>query len=146
MMRHHMFRATKMMGGCAAFLLVVLPAAPASAQRASAPEPRRPSMVGYIEDSTIATGLRVRFDVDQHITNPDRAEFFYGKCGCYRGLPANNTFFDASAPGNPGGIAVDVNANHLFLRGEYAIAPGRLSLFAELPIRWLQPKAFAAGS
>src|SRR5258705_5859807 len=62
---------------------------------------RRPSMVGYIEDSTIGTQLRLRFDSARHITAPDRAEFFYGKCGCYAGLPKNLAIYDPDAPGFP---------------------------------------------
>src|SRR6476469_587599 len=45
---------------------------------------RRGSMVGYIEDPSVASQVRVRFDAGFNMTSPDRAEFFYGKCGCYR--------------------------------------------------------------
>src|SRR5262245_56302268 len=106
---------------------------------------RRPSMVGYIEDSTIGTGFRVRFDSARHITAPDRAEFFYGKCGCYTGLPSSLPIYDADAPGNPGGILIDGNARHLFILGEYAMMQNRGSVFVELPVRWLKPQSFAAG-
>src|SRR6476661_3286452 len=64
-----------------------VPAAP------SAPH-RRPSMVGYIDDSTISNKVRVRFDVGTDIQGADRSEFFYAKCGCYRDLPASNPAYD----------------------------------------------------
>jgi hypothetical protein len=44
-------------------------------------------MVGYVEDATIESKVRLRFDSAFHDTAPDRAEFFYAKCGCYSGLP-----------------------------------------------------------
>lgn len=47
---------------------------------------RRPSMVGYITDAGIQSQVRVRFDAGTEIDSPDRAEFFYPKCGCYRDL------------------------------------------------------------
>ena len=47
---------------------------------------RRGSMVGYIEDPVVSSKVRVRFDIGRHSHTPDRAEFFYAKCGCYRDL------------------------------------------------------------
>src|SRR5688500_4872955 len=60
---------------------------------------RRPSMVGYITDGVVGSQLRIRFDSGFRITDPDRAEFFYAKCGCYVRLPATNSNFDPDAPG-----------------------------------------------
>src|SRR6185295_18878291 len=80
---------------------------------------RRPSMVGYIEDSTIGSRIRVRFDAAQHLHAPDRAEFFYAKCGWYNGLPVSSPMYDPDAPGPLGGIATDLNAQQLFVLGEY---------------------------
>ena len=107
---------------------------------------RRPSMVGYVEDSTIATQLRVRFDAASHIHAPDRAEFFYAKCGCFTGLPATHPYYDKNAPGNPGGILTDANAQQLYILGEYAMMANKGSVFVELPVRWLKPQVFAVGS
>ena len=107
---------------------------------------RRPSMVGYIEDSTIGTGLRIRFDAANQITEPDRAEFFYAKCGCYTGVPTNSPNYDPNAPGDRGGLATDINAQQLFLQGEYGLMANRASLFVELPLRWLSPQQFFAGN
>lgn len=100
-------------------------------------------MVGYVDDATLETQVRVRFDVGLHDQEPDRAEFFYAKCGCYRQL-AGNAAYDPTAPGPGPGIATDINFQQLYALGQYVIRP-RVSLFAELPVRWMQPKAFAAG-
>jgi hypothetical protein len=105
---------------------------------------RRPSMVGYIADGFIGSQVRIRFDSGFTITDPDRAEFFYAKCGCYARLPATNPDFDADAPGPGPGIANDLDFQQLYLFGEYAFNP-RVSLFAELPFRWLQPQGFITG-
>jgi len=117
-------------------------------QTAPAPPPppaptrrRRGSMVGYIDDATIESKVRLRFDTAYHNTVPDRAEFFYAKCGCYAGLPATNPAFDPDAPGPRPGAANDLNFQQLFLEGEYA-AHARVSIFGQMPIRWLQPQSF----
>jgi hypothetical protein len=104
------------------------------------------SMVGYIDDAIIASEVRVRFEGGWHAGFPDRAEFFYAKCGCYAaqlagsGLPA----YDPKAPGPQPGVATDLNFQQLYIQGEYAPTP-RVSLTAEVPIRWLQPRSFVPG-
>lgn len=122
---------------------------PATAAKPESGTRRRPSMVGYVEDSTIGTQFRLRFDSGFHIQNHDRAEFFYGKCGCYKSLlPTNHPFYDPNAPGPTGGIATDLNFQQLYILGEYGMMANRGSLFVELPVRWVKPQAggFAAGS
>lgn len=106
---------------------------------------RRGSMVGYVEDATIESKVRLRFDTAFHDTVPDRAEFFYAKCGCYSGLPARDPAFDPDAPGPRPGAANDVNFEQLFLEGEYAV-DSRVSVFGQIPIRWLQPQSFIPGT
>jgi hypothetical protein len=109
------------------------------------PEPRRrPSMVGYVGDSSIGSAFRVRFDAGYGITAVDRAEFFYAKCGCYRDLPSDHPFFDPEAPGPGPGIVTDLNFQQLYLLGEYAFG-NQLSVFGELPVRWIQPQDFVPG-
>lgn len=105
---------------------------------------RRPSMVGYIADGVVRSQVRIRFDAGFTITEPDRAEFFYAKCGCYAALPSANPFFDPETPGPGPGIANDLNFQQLYLFGEFAPHP-RVSLFAEAPFRWLQPQGFVVG-
>lgn len=120
---------------------------PAQGQAARRPAPtrrRRGSMVGYIDDSTIESKVRIRLDSGFQITAPDRAEFFYAKCGCYSGLPADHPAFDADAPGPLPGIATDLNSQQLVLEGEYLLG-SRVSVFGVMPFRWLQPQAFVPG-
>lgn len=101
-------------------------------------------MVGYVNDATIGSQLRFRYDAGTGITAADRAEFFYAKCGCFRGLPADNAAFDPDAPGPPG-IASDINFRQLYVQGEYAFND-RVSLYGELPVRWIDPQAFVPGA
>jgi hypothetical protein len=105
---------------------------------------RKGSMVGYIEDATIRTQLRFRFDMGWGMDSPDRAEFFYGKCGCYRDL-AGSPLLDPEAPGPGPGIVTGLNFNQFMVLGEYAVN-GRVSIFGELPIRSLDPKSFVDGT
>ena len=110
-----------------------------------APSRRRPSMVGYIGDSSIGSQIRIRFDAGFELNAADRAEVFYGKCGCYRGLPTDHPAYDPDAPGPGPGIAQELNYQQLYLLGEYAMN-GRASVYGELPIRWLQPQSFVPGT
>ena len=105
------------------------------------PEPkRRASMVGYIDDATIDTHVRVRFDAASGANAPDRSEFFYAQCGCNG--PA------APGPGNPGpgDLVTDLRFQELNVEGQYAIKSGavkdRVALFAVIPVRFLQPETF----
>jgi hypothetical protein len=136
----------------AALAPVVQPRPPAFQPRPAAPPPadltslrRRGSMVGYIDDAVVSSKLRVRFETALHDNLPDRAEFFYAKCGCYRDLKVlNPPAFDPAAPGPRPGIVTDMNFQQAYVLGEYA-ATGRFSVFAELPTRWIQPQSFATG-
>lgn len=126
------------------------PTAQRGAPQPPAPTPapvkrRRGSMVGYVEDATIETKLRVRFDVASHNTVPDRAEFFYAKCGCYQDLAPTDPAFDADAPGPHPGAANDLNFQQLDVWGEYAVKPW-ISVFGQFPVRWLQPQSFIPGT
>ena len=114
---------------------------PAPPARAPGRTRRRGSMVGYIEDPIVSSKVRIRFEGASDNPSPDRAEFFYAKCGCYRDLPPDNTAYDPNAPGPRPGAASNVNFKQLFVMGEFATSD-QLSVFAELPVRWLQPQAF----
>jgi hypothetical protein len=105
---------------------------------------RLASMVGYLEDPIVSSKVRVRYELGFENTAPDRAEFFYGKCGCYRN-PALGSLFDPDAPGPGPGAATDLDFRQIFVWGEYA-ASDRVSVFGELPIRWILPQAFLAGT
>lgn len=98
------------------------------------------SAVGYIDPALPLTCFRLRVDASYFNNRPDRAEFFYAKCGCFKiaGL-------DPNAPGPPlSETRVDYQDIRSYL--EYAFDP-RLSAFVELPVRFLNPEinANAAG-
>ena len=117
------------------------PPAPAPAQVLSfTAQRRRGSFVGYIEDPVVSSKIRVRFEMGLHNSVPDRAEFFYAKCGCYRDLAPADPAYDPDAKGPGPGIVSDLNFQQLYVLGEYA-PNERFSAFAELPIRWLQPQS-----
>src|SRR5262249_27245142 len=81
----------------------------------------------YIDSALIRNQLRFRFDAAYDDNRPDRAEFFYAKCGCFRG-----------APGPP--LAErSVDYQDISLYGEVALMP-RVSVFLEAPIRFLNPE------
>ena len=104
-----------------------------------------PSMVGYIEDAVVHSEVRIRFDAALHDDTPDRAEYFSAKCGCYRALPSTNSAYDPNSPGPGTGIPKYVNFQQLYFYGEYAAIP-KLSVFTQVPIRWLQAKSSLSGS
>jgi hypothetical protein len=106
---------------------------------------RRGSMVGYIEDTLVGSKVRVRFDIGLHSHTPDRAEFFYAKCGCYRTLSVTDSSYDPKAAGPGPGNLEDLNFQQLYVEAEYA-ATERFSVFGELPLRWLQPQEFVGGT
>jgi hypothetical protein len=101
------------------------------------------SMVGYIDDAIIDSQVRVRFEMGLGNHAPDRAEFFYAKCGCYRDLGGTPNF-DPDAPGPGPGVVQDMDFQQFMVEAEYA-ATSRVSVFGEIPIRWIQPQAFVPG-
>lgn len=118
---------------------------PSPAQRTSLARRRRGSMVGYIDDATIESKVRIRFDSGFHATAPDRAEFFYSKCGCYSGLAPSHPWYDANAPGPRLGAVSDLNFQQFVVEGEYAVR-SRMSVFGVVPFRRIQPQSFFAGT
>lgn len=105
------------------------------------------SMVGYVDNAIIESQVRIRFDAAFDDNAPDRAEFFYAKCGCYRALAGTPiaAAFDPNAPGPGTGIPTALNYQELRFNGEYAPFR-RLSFFVDVPIRWLQPQGFVPAS
>jgi len=92
---------------------------------------RRGSMVGYIDNAIIGSQIRVRFDAGFDDNRPDRAEFFYAQCGC--DPPPSH--------GPRPGLVLHLNFQQLYMRAEYAPVK-RFSVFAEVPVRWVQPQQF----
>jgi hypothetical protein len=120
-------------------------AKPTQSTAPSKPAPNIPgSMVGYIDNPIVESQIRIRFDDAFEDRFPDRSEFFYAKCACYRGLqnlipPA----FDPNAPGPGPGVPKAINYQQLYMNAEYSPLR-RFSAFVEVPIRWLQPQGFLA--
>jgi hypothetical protein len=107
-----------------------------------------PSDVGYVDNAVVSSEVRIRFDAAFDDQFPDRAEFIYGKCGCYANpflVPTTNSAFDPHAPGPGPGIPNNVNFQVLSFMGEYAPKGNhRFSAFFQLPFRWLQPQGLSA--
>ena len=114
------------------------------AQRPAPLRRRRGTFVGYVDDALVESNVRIRFDAAAGNTVPDRAEFFYAKCGCYRGL-VGTPAFDPDSPGPGPGAANDLKFQQLYLEGEFMVAPG-FSLLGQVPLRWLQPQSFIPGT
>jgi hypothetical protein len=96
-------------------------------------------MVGYIENASVLSQLRFRFDSGFGNNVPDRAEFFYAKCGCYQLDPP--PYQDLDAPGPGPGVPTELNFQQFNVFAEAALGD-RFSLFGELPIRAIQPQGF----
>jgi hypothetical protein len=86
--------------------------------------------VGYIDSAIIRNQFRLRFDSARDNNRPDRAEFFYPKCGCF-GTP------DAKGPPRPETM-VDYQEVMAYL--EWAPSQ-QFSAFVEVPYRFLNPEA-----
>jgi hypothetical protein len=103
---------------------------------------RRASTVGYIDDATIDTHVRVRFDAAFGNNVPDRAEFFYAQCGC--------NFAGAPGPGSPGAgdLVTKLRFQELNVDVQYAFKSrrlhDRLAVFGTIPVRFVQPQTFLA--
>lgn len=142
-------------GSCALTLGLALALAPgtetASAQGSQPSQarddrpPRLPvssSNTGYIDNAIVGTQIRIRYDNAFGNLFPDRAEFFYAKCGCYVGAG-----LDPSAPGpvpdppDAQGRVVETEIDYLDVRAnlEYAFNR-RFSWFVEIPFRHLEPE------
>ena len=124
------------------------PSQAGKASQSTKPEkPSRPpiegSMVGYIDNPIVQSQVRIRFEAAFSDKFPDRDEFFYAKCGCYRGAG-----LDPNAPGPPPGSGVVIpsalNFQQLYFYGEFAPVR-RFSLFTEVPIRWIQAQGLLVG-
>jgi len=103
------------------------------------------SMVGYVDNAIIGSQIRIRFDAAFNDSFPDRAEFFYAKCSCYRLLggagPPLSLAADPNASGPGPGIPTTINYQQLYMQAEYAPI-SRFSVFVQVPVRWLQPQGF----
>lgn len=106
------------------------PESPAFAEASLAVGGEAESAVGYIDSALIRNTVRLRYDSAYGDNRPDRAEFFYPKCGCFKiaGL-------DKDASGPPLS-ETGVDFQELSAYVELALTP-RLSGFLEVPARFL---------
>jgi len=100
--------------------------------------------VGYIDSAIPITQFRLRFDAAYDDNRPDRAEFFYPKCGCFATLPPGAPGRDTRAPGPP---LTETRVDYQELRSYLEYAPvDRFSAFVEIPVRWINPEQNANDS
>ena len=113
------------------------------------------SNTGYIDNAYIKTRFQIRFDTGFDANTPDRAEFFYGACGCARVVPlppqntprADGEVLNPEAPGPvgpviPGAILssplIETSLDYQDIRLDYEYAVNdRFSVFIEAPIRFI---------
>lgn len=84
---------------------------------------------GYIESAVPRTMARLRFDAGYNNNRPDRGEFFYPKCGCFRPQPNSN------GPPKP---ERNVDYQELTTSVEVAFTQ-RFSAFFNIPVRFINP-------
>jgi hypothetical protein len=87
----------------------------------------------YLDNPVPLTEFRLRYTAAYDDNRPDRAEFFYAKCGCFRvaGL-------DPHAAGPP---LLETKVDYQDITGYLEYAPtSRLSGFIEVPYRFLNPE------
>jgi len=92
---------------------------------------------GYIDNAMPMNRIRLRYDFLSNDPFPDRGEFFYPKCGCFRD-PAAGTFFDPRAKG-PARPETGVDAQEVEFMAEKTIGC-RASVFIEAPFRFINPE------
>jgi hypothetical protein len=86
---------------------------------------------GYIDTALPLTQYRLRVDTANDNNRPDRADYFYPKCGCFR---ANGS--DPNAPG-PGRFPAD-HVNYEIVSNYLEFAPHpRFSGWVDIPVRWV---------
>jgi hypothetical protein len=88
---------------------------------------------GYIDNAVPVTMFRLRYDAAYFNNRPDRAEFFYAKCGCFRML--NPPQLDANGPPL---VETSVDYQDVESYLEYALDL-RWSVFTSIPVRFLNP-------
>lgn len=82
---------------------------------------------GYLDNPIVGTWFRLRYDNGNNNVRPDRAEFFYAKCGALGGPGPTNA---------EGEVANKVDFQDLSPYFEYEFA-NDWSFFAEVPVRWV---------
>jgi hypothetical protein len=90
----------------------------------------------YIDTALPLTQYRMRIETADDINRPDRADYFYPQCGCFRFLPPGTPGRNPNAPG-PGTVPADhVNAEIFSNYLEWAPFK-RFSAWIDVPYRWV---------
>ncbi len=88
----------------------------------------------YVDDAAIARQFRFRFDGAFNNPLPDRAEFFYGQCGCF------NRSQNPPVPPAPGPPLAETSVDYQEYSMYLELAPReKFSSFFELPFRAINP-------
>jgi hypothetical protein len=102
------------------------------------------SRAGYVDSALIGNELRLRYESAYDNNRPDRAEFFYAKCGCFRaaslggGLAGIGGQTDPNAKG-PRLPETRIDYQDISTYAEVALGE-RFSGFAEVPVLFLNPE------
>ncbi len=96
------------------------------------------SNVGYVFNALVGTQVRLRVDAAYGNNVPDRAEFFYAKCGCFQ--TDAPPLRDARAKGPPVFPETNIDYQEVIAYLETAFTP-RFSGFIETPYRLINPDA-----
>ena len=93
---------------------------------------------GYIDTAIVRNQVRFRFDAAYGNNKPDRAEYFYAKCGCFRVLGA-----DPDAPGpapSSGPQLLETIVDYQLLQADLELMlTDNVSVILAAPVRLLNP-------
>jgi hypothetical protein len=93
------------------------------------------SQTGYIDSAIPRNQLRFRFDAAYDNNRPDRAEFIYAKCGCFRVAGIDD---DAAGPVGRGNRPIETSLDYQDISTYLELAASNnLSGFVEIPVRWV---------
>lgn len=93
----------------------------------------------YIDNAIINNMFRFRVDTGYNNFLPDRAEYFYGQCGCFGGnAPGPGDPATIGNPGTPATSNSDVDFQEFVPYFERALS-SRFSMFVETPFRLINP-------
>lgn len=87
---------------------------------------------GYLDLPFVVNQFRVRYDDAYDDNRPDRAEYFYAKCGCFNQVQANA---HARGPAQPE-KSIDYQDISTYIEKRFS---KRFSMFADVPVRFINP-------
>ena len=87
---------------------------------------------GYLDLPFVVNQFRVRYDDAYDNNRPDRAEYFYAKCGCFNQVQPNA---HARGPAQPE-KSIDYQDISTYIEKRFS---KRFSMFADVPVRFINP-------